>query len=122
MALLRTLPRFGRGDFVFSTTAGDRPFSGFSKAKRRFDETVSSLAGSEPIAPWTLHDIRRTVRTGLSSAGVLPVVAELVIGHKQQGIAAVYDLHRYNAEKRAALARWEEHLLAIVGAKPVSLK
>lgn len=111
LALLRALPRYGGAGFVFSTTGGERPFSGFSKAKRRFD-SVAALA-----APWTLHDIRRTVRTGLSSVGVLPFIAELVVGHMQQGVAKVYDLHRYDAEKRDALDRWERHLLAIVGAK-----
>jgi integrase len=106
--ILRGLPRFVSGDFVFTTTGGERPTSGFSKMKARLDR----LLGTE-VAPWTLHDVRRTVRTGLSSAGVLPVVAELVIGHKQQGIAAVYDLHRYDDEKRDALKRWETKLLSV---------
>jgi integrase len=107
--LFRDLPRF-TGDYAFTTTGGARPVSGFSKMKARLDRMVG-----DAVPPWTLHDLRRTMRTGLASAGVLPVIAELTIGHRQQGIAAVYDRHRYDAEKRAALTRWEAKLLGIVG-------
>jgi integrase len=120
-AILEGLPRFAAGDFVFSTR-GDRPFSGYSKAKARLNAAVLALAReADPkasIPAWTLHDIRRSVRTGLSSCGVLPVVAELTIGHKQVGISAVYDRHRYDAEKRDALARWQAKLLSIVAPEP----
>jgi integrase len=97
--------------------AGDAPISGFSKAKAVLDEKIAELAaaaGEEAPPPWTIHDLRRTCRTGLSSLGVLPVVAELVIGHRQQGIAAVYDLHRYDKEKRQALDAWARHLEALL--------
>jgi hypothetical protein len=43
-------------------------------------------------------------------------VAELVIGHKRQGVEAVYDLHRFDAEKRQALEAWSQKLMSIVGA------
>jgi hypothetical protein len=39
-----------------------------------------------------------------------------VIAHRQGGIHAVYDLHRYDDEKRAALTRWAEQLGVIVEA------
>jgi hypothetical protein len=42
------------------------------------------------------------------------VVSELVIGHRQQGLRQVYDLHRYDNEKREALDKWERTLLTIV--------
>jgi integrase len=108
--ILRGLPRFA-GDFVFSGQTGGKPFSGFSKAKVRLDQ----MAG---IAPHTLHDLRRTVRTRLAELGVTPFVGELVIGHTQKGVHAVYDLHRYTDEKRDALERWERRLMAIVAPEP----
>ena len=93
--------------------------------KARLEKTVVARAceGAEDpervtVPAWTLHDLRRTVRTRLSAIGVLPVVAELVIGHKQTGIAAIYDLHRYDAEKRDALTRWEATLRSIVAPEP----
>ena len=49
---------------------------------------------------------------------MLPTVAELVIGHRQRGIHAVYDLHRFDQEKRDALLRWERRLLGIVEPPP----
>ena len=103
------MPRFAAGDYIFSTTAGRRPIGAFSQAKARLDQ---ALAGE--VAPWRAHDLRRTMRTGLSSLGTLVFIAELVIGHTQSGVHAVYDLHRYDAEKRAALEAWEARLLSIV--------
>ncbi|QIE42931.1 integrase arm-type DNA-binding domain-containing protein [Rhodobacteraceae bacterium SC52] len=63
---------------------------------------------------WTPHDLRRTMRTGLSAAKVRPDIAELTIGHTKRGIVAVYDQHGYEAERRAALEAWEARLLRIV--------
>jgi integrase len=113
--LLRDLPRYEGDAHVFSTTRGDRPFSGFSKAKAYLDRIANEVAGRD-LAPWTLHDIRRTVRSELSRVGVRNEVAELVIAHRRQGVEAVYDLHRFDDEKRDALLRWEARLRAIVGA------
>ena len=62
---------------------------------------------------WTPHDLRRTCRTGLAAAGVSETVAEIVIGHTRKGIAATYDQHKYEKEKRKALEQWERRLLRI---------
>jgi integrase len=111
-AILDGLPR--QGKLIF-TTNGLTPVSGFSRAKRRLDHRVAQ-SSDEPIPDFDVHDFRRTVRTGLSSLGVPNEVAELVIGHKRQGVEAVYDLHRFDAEKRAALEAWSQKLMSIVGA------
>ena len=63
---------------------------------------------------WTPHDLRRTARTGLAAEGVIAEIAERVVGHVQTGIIGVYDRHRYDIEKRAALEAWERRLLRIV--------
>jgi integrase len=106
--ILEDEPRFAAGNFIFWGKTGAKPFSGFSKAKKRLDQAAGE------IAPYTLHDLRRTVRTRLAELGVTPFIGELVIGHTQKGVHAIYDLHRYTAEKRDALQRWEERLLDIV--------
>ncbi len=63
---------------------------------------------------WTPHDLRRTMRTGLSACKIRPDIAELTIGHTKRGIVATYDLHSFDAERRAALEAWEGRLLAIL--------
>ena len=62
------------------------------------------------IAAFTLHDLRRTCRTGLSALKVEPHIAERVLNHAQPGIAGVYDRHAYLHEKRDALEKWAAHL------------
>jgi integrase len=109
--ILRELPEF-TGPFVFSTTGGYRPISGFAKLKARLDKRLTD------ILPWRLHDLRRTMRTGLSTLQVPHLVAELAIGHKQRGLDAVYDKHRYEPEQREALDKWCAKLTSIVTPPP----
>jgi integrase len=61
-----------------------------------------------------LHDLRRTLRTGLAELAVSFEVAERVLNHAMPGLQAVYNRHNYAAEKRNALALWAEHVLALV--------
>ncbi|MGB9174990.1 MAG: integrase, partial [Bradyrhizobium sp.] len=71
---------------------------------------------------WTLHDLRRTVRTRMSKLGVKPHVAELVLNHiaHRSGVVGIYDHHDYQPEIAEALAKWEAHLLAIVSTENAS--
>jgi integrase len=62
------------------------------------------------IAAFTLHDLRRTTRTGLARLKVQPHICELCLNHKQPGIVGVYDVGDYLDERRAALEKWEAHL------------
>jgi integrase len=112
--ILCSLPRFAKGDYVFSGQTGGKPFSGFSKAKARLEKAVGD------IPAWTLHDLRRTTRTRLAELGVSPFIGELVIGHRQKGVHAVYDLHGYDDQKRAALLQWETRILSITAPKPAA--
>ena len=64
---------------------------------------------------FTPHDLRRTLRTKLAELGVNDVVAERVLGHKLQGMAAVYNRHAYDVEKRQALQIWDQRLKEILG-------
>jgi integrase len=63
---------------------------------------------------FTPHDLRRTLRTRLAELGISDIVAECILGHKLQGIIAVYNRHTYDTEKRQALAAWEKHLRKIL--------
>jgi integrase len=86
----------------------------YVRAKKRLDARMTELNGGKAIPHWTWHDLRRTFRTGLSRLGTAPHVAELCIGHQQQGLAKVYDQHRFDDEKRHAFAAWAQKVMSIV--------
>ena len=95
-------------ELVFGT--GGHGFSGFSKAKRELDEKTKLKA------PWVVHDIRRSVATGLAKF-VQPHIVECVLGHVggfKAGIASVYNLHAYEEEKRHALTLWCKRISELV--------
>ncbi|WP_109464855.1 tyrosine-type recombinase/integrase [Albibacillus kandeliae] len=71
-----------------------------------------------PWGRWTPHDLRRTMRTGLSACKVRPDIAELAIGHVKTGIVAVYDQYAFEEECAEALTRWEARLLDTVWDRP----
>jgi integrase len=87
-------------------------FTGWSAAKRKLDTRLA--ADGKPLPHWSLHDCRRTMRTGLGRLSVPPHIAELAINHVKAGIVAIYDKYRYEPEVAAALARWAEHVMAVV--------
>ena len=62
------------------------------------------------IDHWSPHDLRRSVRTGLSRLGCPTEVGEAVLGHSKKGIEGTYDLHQYEAECREWLQVWADHL------------
>lgn len=112
--LLLSLPRGEAGELVFPGLRG--PFSGFSKSK-------AALDAQSAVAGWRLHDIRRTVATGLQRLGVRLEVTESVLNHiagARAGIVGVYQRHDWADEKRAALELWARHVAAVVeGRAPV---
>jgi integrase len=110
--IIRSLPRFEGGPFLFTTTGGRVPVDGLSRAKRRMDE-LSGVTG------WVLHDVRRTFRTHLSALRIEDRVRERLIAHAQPGLHRVYDLHKYEKEMRDGLALWEDRLRGIVGPRGV---
>jgi integrase len=116
--ILKNIPQRANRDFVFG--AGKGGYSGWSKSKAEFD----ALLGLKE--DWTLHDLRRTVRTGLGKLGVQPHVAEAVLNHLPPKLIRTYDRNTYAAEKRDALDKWATHLKTMVaqatGANVTSLR
>jgi integrase len=131
IAILKTLPRFDKGDYLFSSTFGVKPVNGFSKAKTALDDAVlAELRNSGDTAkarekiklePFVVHDIRRTGRTHLSALPISGDVAELVIAHARPGLRKVYDQHSYVDEKRRALDLWAARLRSIVEPPPANV-
>ena len=125
MAILKGLPEFLGGDHVFTTTGGRRPVSGFSKAKARTDERIREMLakteGPDDFDRWVWHDLRRTCSTGIAALHVPEVVRGLVLGHKPQGLGAIYNQHRYENEKRDALERWARRVTEITTPPPANV-
>ncbi|HEY1888252.1 MAG TPA: site-specific integrase [Roseiarcus sp.] len=126
-ALLRAQPRREGTDLVFPGEKG--VFSGWSKSKARLDQDIAARLrknaeeqGLDPsevrtLDGWTLHDLRRTVATGLQKLGVRLEVTEAILNHvagSRAGIVGVYQRHDWADEKRAALTAWGAHVEAIL--------
>lgn len=62
-----------------------------------------------PVTHWPVHDLRRTGRTQLAALGCMDEVAEAVLGHMPTGIARIYNLHRYDSERRKWLGVLSDH-------------
>jgi hypothetical protein len=129
LAILKALPEFRTGDYLFSTTFGQKPVWISNKIKKRIDErmlrTLRALArrrGDNPakvaLPHWTNHDIRRSVRSQLSRLKITEEAREAVLAHARPGIKGTYDLYDYFDEKREALELWAARLRNIVEPPP----
>ena len=100
--------RDGR-DLLFGS--GEGGYSGWSHSKLALDQIA------ELKEAWTLHDLRRTVRTGLGRLGVAPHICEAVLNHLPAKLIRTYDKNKYEVEKKQALDRWAAHVEAIIAGK-----
>ena len=68
-----------------------------------------------------MHDLRRTVATGMASLGINPHTISLVLEHvsvtKGTVTGAVYVKYSFDPEKREGLDRWAKHLNQIITAR-----
>ena len=83
------------------------------------DTRIKELGNhAEEMLPWRIHDIRRTVATGMANIGVQPHIIEAVLNHisgHKAGVAGIYNRAVYASEKRAALKRWAKELRTLKG-------
>jgi integrase len=111
-AVLGRVPRIVGSPFLF----GEKRSSGkWDHAKKRLDASMAELAG-EGGSAWRLHDLRRTVATGLQKLGANLQTIEAVLGHtsgSRSGVVGVYQRHSFDAEKRAALDAWGVHVTSL---------
>jgi integrase len=103
-----------RSAFVLPANGGSIPADAklLTRGVARCQERMTELG----IDAFTLHDLRRTCRTGLSRLKIQPHIAERVLNHAQEKIAGTYDVWEYADEKRAALDGWAAHLEGLVAA------
>jgi integrase len=110
--VLRELPRLAGTDLVFPGRGG-KPMGGWTRRLAPI-QAATARAG---LARWTLHDLRRTVRTGLGRLGVDAEIAELMLNHAPgDELAAIYDRGEYQQQRVEAADRWASHVRELVEA------
>jgi integrase len=104
---------------------GKRSIGGFSKLRKELDEAIDNIMADMPNPPafpaWRVHDLRRTLATGMQQLGVRFEVTEAILNHvsgSKAGIAAVYQWHDWAAEKRDALNKWAEERISPIISTP----
>jgi integrase len=103
LAVIDRTPRRNTTPFLFSDVNG---YKGWDQDKLRLDARLG-------IAPYVIHDIRRTAATGLAELGTLPHIVEACLNHQsghKAGVAGTYNRAKYADEMRTALQRWADHL------------
>jgi integrase len=99
---------FGRGDSA-------EGFAGWSAATAALRAALPGMPG------WSLHDLRRTMATGMGELGVQPHIIEAAINHQsghKAGVAGTYNRANYHAERKVALDKWAAHVMALVTKRP----
>jgi hypothetical protein len=131
--ILRPLPRldpelvFTRGRRGCETAA---PVGNFSTQKLELDALMEAerrrdlglpADASAGIPAWHLHDLRRSVASGMAALGIEAHIADRVLNHAAHStgtIQQVYQKHAFLAQRRQALERWSQHIVSLV--KPPS--
>jgi integrase len=105
--IIETVPRRDWNDHLFGRS--NQGFTGWSARKALLDQKVK-------IPPWVVHDLRRSVATGLADLKVEPHVIEALLNHvsgHKRGVAGVYNRSTYALQTRNALAMWADHIASI---------
>jgi integrase len=109
--IMQTTPRIDGCPFAL-TISGRRPISDFYMAKQQLDRLLPP-----GMAPWVLHDIRRSVASGMARLGTNLAVVEKLLNHVSgsfAGIVGVYQRYTFADEKRAAMEVWARHVEQLV--------
>jgi integrase len=104
--IIATVPQWRDGEFLFGRRSGH---SGWAQDKDALDQRAG-------VAEWHLHDIRRSVATGMAEIGVQPHIVEAILNHAtfRKGVASIYNKATYGREMKAALAMWADHVRSLV--------
>jgi integrase len=133
LRILREFPELPRCPFVFGRR-GQAPFSGWSQCKAKLDARIARQRaeqrlgrrledGEQPeredhLAPWRVHDLRRSFATLAAEHGLIePHIIEAILNHvsgHQTGIAGVYNRSAYREQKRRGLQVWSDWIEATV--------
>jgi integrase len=107
MEIINEVPRQVSRDQLF----GSHSSAGFTSWANGKHALEARSGVTDP--PWTVHDIRRSVATGMADIGIQPHIIEQVLNHRgghRRGPAGIYNRSTYDREVRNALALWADHI------------
>ena len=100
---------------LFKSSVTGKDLSGWSKMRAR----LARRAGLDPRS-FTLHDLRRTMASGMAALEIDPVVIELCLGHVPSGVlgkvGAIYNRHSYAKQMAKAWQKWADHTVGLADA------
>ena len=109
-AIINSVPRMADRNHLFGVRA-ERGFSTWALAKSVLDKRLM-----DAVAPFVLHDLRRTVATKMADLGVQPHIIEEILNHRgghKAGIAGIYNRSSYEREVKVALLMWADRMCAL---------
>ncbi|WP_165359691.1 tyrosine-type recombinase/integrase [Lichenibacterium minor] len=94
-----------RSDLLFPSSRTGGKMSGWSK--------MLAALQRESGVEFGFHDLRRTLRTGMSRLGVDVDTAELAIGHAREDLEKIYNRDDAIDALRSAFDKWSAHVAAV---------
>ncbi len=90
--------------------------NGLLLGESKAPEAVSGYGGGiwkklDHATKWSLHDLRRTVATGMSDLEIDPYIVEAMLGHSLGGVQGIYNRSHYLSKKQKALDIWIDKLM-----------
>ncbi len=105
------------GIYLFTTSDGSQMIEG-SQGSIMQILNKKMAAHYDDYKTWSIHDLRKTMRTGVSEL-TMPHVAEIMLGHKLPGVWQVYDKHTYLDEQREAYEKWWDKVIRVAYRQPM---
>lgn len=105
LSLLSQCPRLSSG-LVFASSKTGGEMSGWT-------QMVCKLEAASGVR-FTLHDLRRTMRSGLTELGVDDVTAEMMLAHQRDELERIYDKNDRWPARALAARRWAVRVYASV--------
>jgi integrase len=107
--IINSSPHIAGRDYLFGIRS--QGFKSWADGKAELDKRLG-----DTVAPYVLHDTRRSVATGMANLGVQPHIIETILNHQgghKRGVAGVYNRASYGREVKAALAMWADYVRAL---------
>jgi integrase len=112
VAVIAAMPR--SGDHIFGRTLVEH----FHGVKCALDARMGD------VPAWVIHDVRRSVASGMARIGVQLPVIEKILAHRKgsfAGVVGIYQRYGFMPEMAAAMQKWADHVDRLVGGKPAKV-